>query len=238
MVRKLFSNNFKNNIKRLLKKFKSSSYKQIDSKQSYYSHHNEYSSEKALTLEIDIHKQKTINTKNKSKSNSDIYRTSNSVGNYLDTNQDIKNLIDIGSGTGWFVNYVEKEYSFIKNIVAIEPSEAAIEISKKIYGKKSKITYSNDFAYNALNNIAKDLYIITTNVVFLHLPNRHTKKILKRINQICLSGSVIIFNEPIGSSFLNNYFLHYAKSKSFWSKSLKNFKINFDENKLVYGVKI
>ncbi len=73
----------KSETQRLLKKFKSSSYKQIDSKQSYYSHHYEYSSEKALTLEIDIHKQKTINAKNKSLSNSDIYRASNSVGNYL-----------------------------------------------------------------------------------------------------------------------------------------------------------
>ena len=39
--------------------------------------------------------------------------------------------VDIGSGTGWFANYLVKQRNY-KKVYAIEPSSSAIEIAKKI----------------------------------------------------------------------------------------------------------
>ena len=39
--------------------------------------------------------------------------------------------IDIGSGTGWFANYLVSERKYTM-VYAIEPSESAIDIAKKI----------------------------------------------------------------------------------------------------------
>ena len=40
--------------------------------------------------------------------------------------------VDIGSGTGWFANYLVEERKY-KKVYAIEPSKSAIDIAKKIY---------------------------------------------------------------------------------------------------------
>ena len=53
--------------------------------------------------------------------------------------------VDIGSGTGWFANYLVEQRSY-KKVYAIEPSESAIEIAKKIYPDNKKVKYINGFA--------------------------------------------------------------------------------------------
>ena len=45
--------------------------------------------------------------------------------------------VDIGSGTGWFANYLIEQRKY-KKVYAIEPSEEAIEIAKKIYPDNKK----------------------------------------------------------------------------------------------------
>ena len=40
------------------------------------------------------------------------------MGYFLDNDEQITNLIDIGSGTGWFVNYVSLNYPTLSSIFA------------------------------------------------------------------------------------------------------------------------
>ncbi|MDC3404566.1 class I SAM-dependent methyltransferase [Acidimicrobiia bacterium] len=237
MIKNLFAKTFKNNIKRIIKRIRLGSYLEMDYKQSFYIHNSQYSETLSNEREAKVHKDYTLNAGNKNSEASTIYLTPNSAGYFLDKNLSIEKLIDIGAGTGWFVNYVRKNYIHFKEIYAIEPSNKAIEISKKIYGNKNRITYIEKLALDALRDIPKDLYLITANIVFLHLPNRYSKKILKELDKICLKGSVLIFHEPIGKSLLNNYFLHYAKKRSFWSKNLQNFNVNFENDNVVHAIK-
>ena len=53
--------------------------------------------------------------------------------------------VDIGSGTGWFANYLVEQRKY-KKVYAIEPSSSAIEIAKKIYPDNKKVKYINGFA--------------------------------------------------------------------------------------------
>ncbi len=228
----------KNNVKRLIKRLRLGSLKEFDFTQSYLRHNDEYKEDEAINRERKYHKKNSFYALNKDKKLSPIYFSKNSVGNILDNKITIKKVIDLGSGSGWFVNFVDQNYSFIDNIYAIEPSRNAIEISKNIYGEKSKVNYLNQYAHISLQGIKKDKYLITSHVVFLHLPRRYTKKILKIIDKICEKDSLLIFYEPIGTSFLNNYYLHNAKSQKFWKNNLKNFHVSFEKNNLIFAKKI
>lgn len=238
MIKKHQRNILKNNIKRLIKRFRLGSFKEFDFSQSYLRHNNEYKEGEAIHREREHHKKNLIYALSKDEKSSPIYFSKNSIGNILDNKTSIKKIIDLGSGSGWFVNFVEENYSFIEYIYAIEPSYNAIEISKNIYGEKSKINYLNEYAHICLQNIKKDKYIITTHVVFLHLPKLYTKKLLKIIDKICEKDSLLVFYEPIGSSFLNNYYLHNAKSRKFWKKNLKNFQVSFEKDNLIFAKKV
>jgi SAM-dependent methyltransferase len=167
-----------------------------------------------------------------------IYEQPNSVGYFLDNNKNISKLIDIGSGTGWFVNYVSKNHQEFKNIIAIEPSKFAIKIAQKIYKHDIKIEYKNGFADEELKQIDKDIYLITTFAVFLHLNYIYTKKVLKILNNSINKDSILIFNEPIAKSRYERFNLHYPRSKKFWIKNLKHFEVNFYNDNLIVARKI
>ena len=64
-------------------------------------------------------------------------------GDALD-NHKLSYAVDIGSGTGWFANYLVDQRKY-KKVYAIEPSSSAIEIAKKIY-PNNKVKYINGFA--------------------------------------------------------------------------------------------
>ena len=67
--------------------------------------------------------------------------------------------VDIGSGTGWFANYLLEQRKY-KKVYAIEPSQSAIEIAKKIFSDNKKIEvigFSGLLVDLAKNNDAKIL---------------------------------------------------------------------------------
>tara|TARA_B100000214_G_C23880556_1_gene587056 strand:- start:77 stop:805 length:729 start_codon:yes stop_codon:yes gene_type:complete len=228
----------KSNIKNYLKYLKTRSVKELNSKQSYLNHNNQYSETEALNREIKIHNLKTEHTKSKNGIWNNVYEFETSVGYFLDNDEQITNLIDIGSGTGWFVNYVSLNYPTLSSIFAIEPSSAAMKISKKIYGKNKNIQYLNGFADKEISNLKKDVYLVTTFAVFQHLNITYTKKVLNKLNKILEKGSILYLNEPIANSKFEKFRLHYPRTEKFWTKSLKGYDVSFYNRKLIVAQKV
>ena len=67
--------------------------------------------------------------------------------------------VDIGSGTGWFANYLVEQREY-KKVYAIEPSSSAIEIAKKIYPDNKKVKYVNGFAEEEISKLKLSLSLI------------------------------------------------------------------------------
>jgi phospholipid N-methyltransferase len=236
-LKKIIPTIFKAKIKVVFKMAKLRSIKELNYKTSYFAHNEEYMEKEAIEREIKIHKLKSEHTKMKKGIWNNAYSNNKSVGYFLEKNHSINQLIDLGSGTGWFINYVAENFKNLTSVYGIEPSSAAVNISSKIYKGKNSTIEINDFAHVALKEFEKNVYLITTFAVFQHLPRRYTKKILQQIDKISLKGTVLIFNEPIGESNLNNYKLHYARSRKFWKKQLKNFKVDFNTRNLIIATK-
>ena len=193
---------------------------------SYNSHNNEYITNDAVDREIESHKLKTIQSINKTGGIWDnLYKPGHLHGNWLDSQTDIKDAIDIGSGTGWFVNYLKK-YKNFENVIGIEPSNAAIEIAKHIY--TSDVTHFCGMAENILQELT--LFkptLFTTFIVLSHLTDPVVIKILREIDKIAPKGSVFIFNENYGQSFHMN--LWHCRTKKWWEENLPNWTITYDE---------
>ena len=237
-IKSLVPVTIKSNIKNFLKHLKSRSIKEINFKESFFRHNDQYLELEAFNREAKIHEENNEHTNKKEGHLNNIYEFSNSVGYFLDKDIKISNLIDIGSGTGWFVNYVSRNYPNIKSIFAIEPSSAAIEISKKIYDQDDKIKHINGFADKELKRLNKDVYLVTTFAVFQHLNLLYSKKIIKNINKIMEKNSILILKEPIAQSRYERFNLHYPRTEKFWTKNLKQYDVKFYNNKLIVAKKI
>src|SRR6056300_879488 len=100
----------KANLKNFLKHSRTRSFKELSFKESFLRHNSQYSENEAFNREFEIHKNINAQTEHKKDHLFNIYEHPNSVGYFLDKNKNISKLIDIGSGTGWFVNYVSKNH--------------------------------------------------------------------------------------------------------------------------------
>lgn len=71
------------------------------------------------------------------------------IMNVISENPNLRTCIDLGSGTGWVSNILSEKFA---RVVAIEPSDCAIEISKHYfgYGYSSNIEWMQGFAEEIL----------------------------------------------------------------------------------------
>ena len=192
-----------------------------------YEAHNKYLEEKdTLEKELLIHNLKTTEALSQSGGKWDnLYKPGHLHGNWLDSQTEIKDAVDIGCGTGWFVNFLIDHKKF-ENVIGIEPSQAGINIAKKIHD--NDLTYLCGFAEDMLSNITLNSpTLFTTFIVLSHLPDDVVIKILKEMNKVAPKGSVFIFNENYGASFNMN--LWYCRTKEWWEKNLPNWEITYDE---------
>ena len=136
--------------------------------------------------------------------------------------------MDIGCGTGWFINYL-KTNKYFKNIYGIEPSESAIKIARRIYPENEDINYLIGYAEDLLKtiNLKGNPTLFTTFIVFSHLNDETVIKILSEMDKIAPKNSVLIFNENVGNVFAKN--LWYCRPKEWWENNLSNWKLTFDE---------
>ena len=194
--------------------------------ESYEVHNAEYN-EKDLEYYIMRDNLKTTQSFNKTGQDWDnLYKPGHLHGNWLDNQTEIKDAVDIGSGTGWFVNYL-KSYKNFENVIGIEPSEAAVDIAKKVHDG-SDVNYLCGLAEDILPTIElKHKTLFTTFIVLSHIPDIIVKKILKNMDVIAPKGSVFIFNENYGTDFHTR--LWHCRTKKWWEENLPNWTISYDD---------
>ena len=193
---------------------------------SYETHHKQMNEKGAFDRELLIHNLRTAESLQQTGGPLDtLYKPGYLHGNWLDSQTEIKDAVDIGSGTGWFPNFLIDCKGF-ENVIAIEPSEAGINIAKKLHD--NDITYLCGLAENILPTITlTNPTLFTTIIVLSHIPDDDVIKILKGMDKIAPKDSVFIFNENVGTEFHNN--LWHCRSKKWWEENLPNWTITYDD---------
>ena len=133
--------------------------------------------------------------------------------------------VDIGSGTGWFANYLVEQRSYNK-VYAIEPSEAAIQIAKKIYPDNKKVKYINGFAEEQISKLklTKPTFF-STMCVLAHLEDEDVINILSAINKVAPEGSMLACSEPWGRFYHRQCW--NIRPPEWWVENLVNWEYEF-----------
>ena len=133
--------------------------------------------------------------------------------------------VDIGSGTGWFANYLVEQRSY-KKVYAIEPSESAIEIAKKIYPDNKKVKYINGFAEEQISKLklTKPTFF-STMCVLAHLEDEDVINILNAINKVAPEGSMLACSEPWGRFYHRQCW--NIRPPEWWVENLVNWEYEF-----------
>ena len=185
---------------------------------SYTKHNEHYVKDSAFLNEKLAHQRNNI------EDFSFLYQDDVPHGDVLDST-DFKTAVDIGSGTGWFANYLVTERKYTK-VYAIEPSESAIDIAKKIYPDQKKVKYINGFAEEELSKIKLTKpSLFSTLCVLTHLKNETVTPILSTINKIAQTGSVLACSEAWGIRHIEDAW--NIRPPEWWVENLPNWEFEF-----------
>jgi len=189
-------------------------------------HDEDYSREDAYEIEKEKHLWRTRDSKIGVDSIwNNLYKDDDKHGFIMDKNPHIKTLVDIGSGTGWFVNYAKTHRDF-KLIYGIEPSAHAINIAKKIYGDNGSVNYINNYGEDGLLEIKLDEpTFFTTFIVLSHLEDNSVSSILINMDKIAPLESILYFNEMHGEPLQQN--MWNCRTKEWWENNLPNWELTF-----------
>lgn len=143
---------------------------------------------------------------------------------FEEVGKDIKIHIDLGSGGGYLVN---KSSNFFEYVYGIEPSKAAIEISKEITKSHSKIIFINSGMVDGIQNIdfKSQPFLVTTSAVLSHIDDDHVTTFLNLLNKIATPGSKLYFYEPYDKNI--NINLWHVRNKFWWIDRLSGWKLKF-----------
>ena len=145
-------------------------------------------------------------------------------GDALD-NSELKLGVDIGSGTGWFANYLVEQRKY-KKVYAIEPSQAAIEIAKKIYPDNKEVKYIQGFAEEQIAKLKlKEPAFFSTMCVLAHLEDNDVLNIIKTIDRIAPVGSILACSEPWGDFYHRECW--NIRPPEWWSETLAEWEFEF-----------
>ena len=133
--------------------------------------------------------------------------------------------VDIGSGTGWFANYLVEQRKY-KKVYAIEPSSSAIEIAKKIYPDNNKVKYINGFAEEEISKLklSKPTFF-STMCCLAHLEDEDVLGILKTIDKIAPVDSILACSEPWGDFY--HRLCWNIRPPEWWSEILADWEFEF-----------
>lgn len=195
-------------------------------KKSYIEHHNEYSQDIALERERVCHEKYDSNEFEF------IYQGGIPHGKILDETN-FKVAVDVGSGTGWFSNYIVEQRNYEK-VYAIEPSDSAVEIAKKIYPLQEKVEWMNGFSQDRLKEIElTDKTLFSTLCVLAHIEDESVINILTEVDKIAPPKSVFCFSEPWGD-WWHQHCWHirrwHIRPTNWWKDVLPNWKFEFDDD--------
>ena len=187
---------------------------------SYKNHHGEYSQNEAFERERRSHSE------HDTEDFEYLYKDDHPHGNALDKHS-LTIAVDVGSGSGWFANYLIAQRNY-KIVYAIEPSQAAVDIAKKIYPDQKKVQYIVGFAEEEIYKLKlEEPTFFSTMGVFMHLPNEASSEILKAISTVAPIGSVWAASEPWGEEYHNFVDLWHIRPPEWWSTYLPGWKFKF-----------
>lgn len=187
-------------------------------KTSYMRHNAEYIQEQAPDRERIAHDKKNENNYKF------LYQDDIPHGKILDQHK-LVNCVDIGSGTGWFANYLIEKRKY-KKVYAIEPSKAAQEIAINLYPRQQNVEWINGFAEEEIPKLKlKQKTLFSTMCVLAHINNETTSRVLAALNSAAPSASVLSCSEPWGPPYEGPCW--YIRDSAWWTQHLPGWKFTF-----------
>lgn len=185
---------------------------------SYERHNRELESENKLEIERKVAKEYF----EKNTLNSPELRVVDLLKKY----PDVLVAVDIGSGAGWGSVAVS---NYVAEVKAIEPSQAGLDISKKLYPANDypNITWIQGMAEEVLNSLVLDKpTLFMTGCVLSHLRDKEVLAICDAIVKIAPAGSVLAFSEAWNETEWQQIMWH-VRSKKWWQKALPGWELDF-----------
>jgi len=190
----------------------------MSNRDSYNNHNSEYNQDNAYYREKKGHAEHDI------EDFKFLYQDDLPHGNNLDKHSfDI--AVDIGAGSGWFANHLINHRKYSK-VYAIEPSQAAVDIAKRLYPDQDKIDYIVGFAEEEIPKLELDKSVFfSTMCVLAHLPDDLTLDILKSMDKIAPVGSLWSASEPWGDEYHRECW--HVRTPEWWSENLPDWEFEF-----------
>lgn len=156
----------------------------------------------------------------------------------------VKTAVDVGSGTGWSSAALS---SLVENVIAIEPSEAAVNISKTLYPvtKYPNINWYHGFAENVLPTLKLGTpTLFLTGCVLSHIRDKEVIKICQAISEVAPTGSIMSLAECFGDEEWHQLMWH-VRTKDWWRAQFPEWELTFHGPKVdgqryfkgIWGVK-
>lgn len=145
------------------------------------------------------------------------------ITDLLAKHPDVKEAVDVGSGTGW-LSVALSEY--VERVTAIEPSQAAIDIATSLYPDTPRISWMQGFAENLLPTLTLERPVLfVTGCVLSHLRDSEVQKICAAIEQVAPAGSVLAFSECWGPAWHQR--LWHVRTREWWQGQLPTWTLDF-----------
>ncbi len=138
----------------------------------------------------------------------------------------IKVAVDVGSGTGWSSAALAK---IVQKVIAVEPSQAAVDISKNIYPTDTypNITWIQGFAEEVLPALKLQTpTLFLTGCVLSHIRDKEVIKICEAISKTAPQGSVMSLAECFGDEEWHQLMWH-VRTKNWWQKQFPEWELTF-----------
>ena len=157
----------------------------------------------------------------------ELYKRDHSQGRDLDTFSWLKCAVDVGSGTGWFSSYLVEKRGY-KKVYAIEPSEAAIEISKTLHPNSENIEWIKGFAEEEIPrlNLTEPTFF-SFMCVLSHMPDDLAAAVCDAIHKNSPVGSVISFSENWGNTSSDIENCWHSREPRWWEDRFKGWHLSF-----------
>lgn len=137
----------------------------------------------------------------------------------------LKYAVDIGSGAGWISQLLSQN---ISKVYAIEPSQPAQDIAKRLYPDRTNIEYMCGFAEEQMAKLVlTEPTIFVSSCVLSHLSDETVMSICKKIDELAVEGSVISFSENWSERNGIQEEMWYSRTKDWWKSQFPQWDLVF-----------
>lgn len=137
-----------------------------------------------------------------------------------------KMAIDIGSGTGWSAAALSSQ---LDEIIAIEPSKAAVDIARELYPRSSypNITWVTGFAETEIPKLQiPNPALFFTGCVLSHIRDKEVAAICEAVTKAAPAGSLLSFAECWGEKSWHQLMWH-VRTREWWQQQLPGWRLDF-----------